>query len=73
MNLFQSIKNVVGRKQKLIISSDPLGEDLSVAKVVFENAEGIHVSSFKINLNDNTEESLAEFIESESNVLEIVN
>ena len=73
MNLLQSIKNVVGRKQKLLISSDPLGEDLSVVKVIFENAEGIHVSSFKINLNDNTEESLAEFIENESNVLEIVN
>lgn len=73
MNLLQSIKNVVGRKQKLVVSSDPLGEDLSVVKVIFENEEGIHVSSFKINLNDNTEESLAEFIESESNVLEIVN
>jgi len=73
MNLLQSIKNVVGRKQKLIISSDPLGEDLSVVKVVFENAEGIHVGSFKINLNDTPEESLAEFIENESNVLEIVN
>lgn len=73
MNLLQSIKNVVGRKQKLVISSDPLGEDLSVVKVVFENQEGISIGKFKINLNDNTEESLAEFIESESNVLEIVN
>lgn len=73
MNLLQSIKNVVGRKQKLIISSDPLGEDLSVVKVIFENPEGIHVESFKANLNDTSEESLAEFIENESNVLEIVN
>jgi len=73
MNLLQSIKNVVGRKQKLVISSDPLGEDLSVVKVVFENQEGISIGKFKINLNDTPEESLAEFIESESNVLEIVN
>lgn len=73
MNLLQSIKNVVGRKQKLIISSDPLGEDLSVVKVIFENAEGIHVGSFKINLYDVPEESLAEMIDDESSVLEIVN
>jgi len=73
MNLLQSIKNVVGRRQKMLISSDPLGEDLSVVKVIFENSEGIHVGSFKINLNDAPEESLAEYIENESNVLELIN
>jgi hypothetical protein len=73
MNLLQLIKNVVGRKQKLVISRDSFGEDLSVVKVIFENAEGIHVGSFKINLNDTSEESLAEFIENESNVMELIN
>ena len=73
MNLLQSIKNVVGRKQKLIISSDPLGEDLSVVKIVFENAEGIHVGSFKINLFDVPEETIAHMIDDESSVLDIIN
>jgi hypothetical protein len=73
MNLLQSIKNVVGRKQKLIISSDPLGEDLSVVKIVFENAEGIHVGSFKINLFDVPEETIAHMIDNESSVLDIIN
>lgn len=73
MNLLQAIRNVVGRRQKLLISSDPLGEDLSVVKVIFENQEGIHVGSFKINIYDVPEESLAEMIDDESSVLEIVN
>lgn len=73
MNLLQSIKNVVGRNQKLVISSDPLGEDLSVVKLILENTDGIQVGSFKINLDDNTEESLAEYIESESNFLGLIN
>lgn len=73
MNLLQSIKNVVGRKQKLLISTDPLGEDLSVVKVVFENQEGISIGKFKINLFDVPEESLAEMIDDESSALEIVN
>lgn len=73
MNLLQSIKNVVGRKQKLVVSSDPLGEDLSVVKVIFENAEGIHVGSFKINMYDISDEALAEMIDDESSVLELIN
>lgn len=73
MTLLQSIKNVVGRKQKLVISRDSFGEELSVVKVIFENEEGIQVGKFKININDTTEESLAEFIENESNVMELIN
>ena len=73
MNLLQSIKNVVGRKHKLIISSDTLGEDLSVVKLIFEDSEGILVGKFKINLYDVPEESLAEMIDDESSALEIVN
>jgi hypothetical protein len=73
MTLLQSIKNVVGRNQKLLISSDPLGEDLSVVKLIFENSEGIHVGSFKINIYDISDEALAEMIDDESNVLELIN
>ena len=73
MNLLQAIRNVVARKQKIVISSDPLGEDLSIVKVIFENTEGILVGKFKINLFDAPEETIAHMIDDESSALEIIN
>jgi histidinol phosphatase-like enzyme len=73
MNLLQVIRNVVGRRQKLLISNDPLGEDLSAVKVIFENQEGISIGKFKINLFDVPEETIAHMIDDESSVLDIIN